>query len=156
MSRNSCIVSQGRNPVSEFWFLSSPVRAAPRRECWYGHCQLSLTPPCCCFCGGGGPLLIECPCFGDVYSFSLFLSIMLALERLRVCEAVKGMVLGEGGRWISRTAFQIAHIPWEMLPRKMLVWTACSLLRKSVIWVIAYWFPRLILTGQSYFPIFKF
>lgn len=29
------------------------------------------------------------------------------------------------GRWISRAAFQIASIPWEML-RKMLVWTACS------------------------------
>ena len=75
------------------WFLSSPVGEASSVNM---DTASSLLHPHCCFCAKvGSTANWQCPCLGDVYNFSQFLSSMLALERFCVCEAVKGMVLGE-------------------------------------------------------------
>lgn len=51
----------------------------------------------------------------------------------------EGTGAGVGGEEVnSRATFQIVSVPWEMLPRKVLVWTAARSLCKSLICIILY------------------
>lgn len=59
-------VFQYRNPVSEFWFLSSQASVPPSRQCLYGHCHLSHSFSLLLLWLMEPTASRECPCFGEV------------------------------------------------------------------------------------------
>ena len=121
------------------WFLSSPVGEASSVNM---DTASSLLHPHCCFCAKvGSTANWQCPCLGDVYNFSQFLSIMLALERFCLWGSERN---GAGGGESAGLLFKLLIFPERCWGR---CWCGLRAVHfgKSAVWMIVYWFHWLII-----------